>query len=666
VDTHIDNRAASDARRTRAKAVVATLVRKWNAGVQAEDEDELISRHADLLPELVHELGSARLVRAALARARKDDGRCAQPAFRILTDDELNTPIDFSGTGAGIEPDPRKSADAALPHVPGCLLHRRLSVGGQAAVYVGTMESTARTVAIKVMGSDGLSDSRQRARFEREVAILAKLRHPNVVDILDCGRTSDGGFFLIMPFIEGADLDAWWDQLDAESEQDTLRLIALFIKMCRAVEAAHSHNIVHRDLKPSNVRVDERGEPHVLDFGLARPAEDLSGRAVTVSGQILGSIPWASPEQAAGGGAEVDVRTDVYSLGVMLYQAFTGRFPYRVDGPLYEVLPRIAESRVPPPSSVPGHRYMRQKRSLDAVIAKALAKKPVHRYASAGLFADDLSQVLSGKVVEALPRPRILTWPRLFLLGSLALGVGALAWRAIHDEAAPPATAFELPAIQNSAGMRLVRIPGGVFEMGSPSDEPGRARFENRQRVTVRDFFISTTEVTQEQYQRVMGSPREKLESGANLPVQNVSWDNAMVFCRRLSEIERRSYRLPSEAEWEYACRAGTTTAFCSGNDVDAAGWHVGNSDRRLHPVSEKRQNQWGLFDMHGNLAEWCRDAFADPSLTEGKRLKELRVMRGGSYLTAADECRSAARRGRSPRYESPDTGLRVVLDCQD
>src|SRR5690348_7770285 len=154
-----------------------------------------------------------------------------------------------------------------------------------------------------------------------------------------CGpsaRTDDGGFYLAMPYVAGCDLDEYLDARAGEAPATLPDLLRLFVKIADAVGEAHRNGIIHRDLKPSNIRIDSRGDPHVLDFGLARllddaPAADAPVTAVTRTGQVVGSMPWFSPEQAAGTQmAVVDARTDVYALGVMLYDAVTGRLPYEL------------------------------------------------------------------------------------------------------------------------------------------------------------------------------------------------------------------------------------------------------------------------------------------------------------------------------------------------
>ncbi|NQV34273.1 MAG: formylglycine-generating enzyme family protein, partial [Phycisphaeraceae bacterium] len=163
--------------------------------------------------------------------------------------------------------------------------------------------------------------------------------------------------------------------------------------------------------------------------------------------------------------------------------------------------------------------------------------------------------------------------------------------------------------ITNTVGMKLATIPAGTFTMGSPKTEPDRIANETQRQVTFKQGFrIGVTEVTQKQWQQVMGS-NPSFSKGDDLPVEHITWDEAAEFCQRLSQKEQKRYRLPTEAEWEYACRAGTKTAYYTGRDraaLDIAGWYRGNSVNQSHPVGRKKPNPWGLYDMHGNVSEWC------------------------------------------------------------
>ena len=242
--------------------------------------------------------------------------------------------------------------------------------------------------------------------------------------------------------------------------------------------------------------------------------------------------------------------------------------------------------------------------------------------------------------------------------------------------------------ITNSIGMKLVYIKPGTFLMGSALGEEGYDIDEGPQHhVTIsRGFYMGACEVTQEQYEKVMGDNPSHFKKGGNYPVETVSWYSAVEFCKKLSAREGKTYRLPTEAEWEYACRAGSTTRFCSGDSDSGLGeyaWHSGNSfDKtlpvcRTRPVGEKRPNAWGLHDMHGNVGEWCQDWYVsdyygrspdrDPQGPSevGARLsvsgKPGVVIRGGSFASVTTRCRSAARYKDYRDFRDKFTGLRVV-----
>jgi len=220
--------------------------------------------------------------------------------------------------------------------------------------------------------------------------------------------------------------------------------------------------------------------------------------------------------------------------------------------------------------------------------------------------------------------------------------------------------------------MKLVLIPAGKFMMGSPDSEQGLSKVEGPQHeVTIsKPFYMGVTEVTQAQYKAVMGTnPSDFI--GATNPVDSVSWNEATEFCNKLSVKARQAARLPTEAEWEYACRAGTQTAFSFGDDSAALGdyaWWVGNSGNRTQPVGQKKPNAWDLCDMHGNVMEWCADWWrgdypkgmvTDP---EGPASGNHRVLRGGNWFDKPYFCRSAYRSSCLPDLRGSMYGFRVVV----
>ena len=359
--------------------------------------------------------------------------------------------------------------------IPGYKVIRELSRGGQGVVFQGLQESTNRKVAIKVLRHGPLSSEQEEARFVREAQVLAALRHPNIVCVFDCGRSPEGSFYLVMEYVSGQPLDRWLNDYfqrhpDGPPPTNPAEMLRLFMKIADAVNAAHLRGIVHRDLKPSNIHIDQQGEPHILDFGLAHIASESitgspQGQPMTMTGQFLGSLPWASPEQAEGAPSKIDCRTDVYSLGVVLYQMLTGQFPYEVVGNMRDVLDNIMRAEPSPPSQVIDsivakklHRHKRRRRSdqvntvIDAIVLKSLSKNRADRYQNAGELARDIGNYLSGRPTLAGGEPPAETsWGRLMVVAAglvIAAGLGALAMQ-------------QLNAVRIDGGRRVAEQPDG-------------------------------------------------------------------------------------------------------------------------------------------------------------------------------------------------------------
>ena len=218
----------------------------------------------------------------------------------------------------------------------------------------------------------------------------------------------------------------------------------------------------------------------------------------------------------------------------------------------------------------------------------------------------------------------------------------------------------------NGIEIQMVSVPGGTFLMGSPLSETGRDKDEGPQNdTTVQSFDMSKYEVTQAQYKAVMGTNPSSFK-GDELPVDSVSWNDAVEFCRKLSQISGREYRLPTEAEWEYACRAGTSGPYAG--KIDTMTWYGANSGNQTHPVGQKQPNGFGLYDMYGNVWEWCQSKYSPYpyNATDGREAlqdTDVRVMRGGSWESSVSSCRSAYRRRVVPDLRS--VGFRVVSDAR-
>ncbi|MBN2562557.1 MAG: protein kinase [Phycisphaerae bacterium] len=283
--------------------------------------------------------------------------------------------------------------------IDGYEIIREIGRGGMGVVYQAIQKGTKRTVALKVLLQGPHASARQRHRFEREIDLVAGLQHPNIVTVYDSGVTQDGRLFYAMEYVHGHQVDVHLSGKELSLEE----ILRLFQKICVAVNYAHQHGVIHRDLKPGNILIDADAEPHILDFGVAKAAGShvRNGRPVTVTNELIGTLAYFSPEQAKGDPSLIDIRTDVYSLGLILYGMLTGKAPYPVDGDVGDVLKHIAETEPRKPSAV--RRQINGE--LDTVVLKALAKEKERRYQSADALAQDVEHILKGEPIEAKRDP---------------------------------------------------------------------------------------------------------------------------------------------------------------------------------------------------------------------------------------------------------------------
>jgi formylglycine-generating enzyme required for sulfatase activity/serine/threonine protein kinase len=594
-----------------------------------------------------------------------------------------------------------------------------LGKGGFGIVFRAFDDVLQRVVALKVLAPVIAATSPARKRFLREARSSAQVRHENVVHVYEVQEQPLP--YLVMEFIPGESLQ---QRLDRTGPLEAPEIVRLGRQIAEGLAAAHATGLIHRDIKPGNVLLEgEQQRVKITDFGLARAADDAS---LSQSGVLAGTPMFMAPEQAKGD--SLDHRADLFSLGSVLYVMASGRPPFRA-ATTYAVLKRVVEDDPRPIREL----IPEMPQWLCDIIAKLQAKNPEDRFQSAREVADVLADCEAQLKANArltnfsrIPSCRTVSgrssrwkWIAAAALVIPVLGLamsgaaGLTHWLRTQqgaadlpktgdgDQVRPERAENQKPTdFTNTLGMKFKLIPAGTFMMGSPKEEIDRCLKEYGEGIWANErlptegpehqveitqpFYLGITEVTVGQFRQFVEQKKYDVgddswkkpgpDSFDDYPVASVSWTNAVDFCDWLSAKEGKKYRLPTEAEWEYCCRAGRSgTRFGFGNEDEQLGsnaWYKENSAGRTHRVGQLKPNAWGFYDMHGNAWEWCQDNYdrqsnyyqnspvKDPLAGVG----DERIIRGGSCYWSPVFCRSAYRHFVLPGLRFDDLGFRVVL----
>jgi formylglycine-generating enzyme required for sulfatase activity len=488
-------------------------------------------------------------------------------------------------------------------------------VGGFASVWKAYDRKRKRLVAVKILHGQWSEDRSRIERFVSGARQMDKLEHETIVPVLDVPGEDEGRHFCVMKWLEGGNLR------HAITRGTTDRQTALVALACvlDGLAHAHAHGVVHRDVKPDNILLDADGRGYLTDFDLAHARDSTHG---TRTGG-MGTFVYAAPEQLRDA-KSVDARADVYGVGMCLIFALTGSDPppvvARVQPDLVDALDCGAQLR--------------------AAIGRAVAYECAKRASSCA----ELAQAVRDEVARAVELTLSAEQPPW----AADFGTDDHGWWA----------AFRIDDVE----FRMRWIPPGSFMMGAPASDDARRAGEGYPRpVSVtQGFWMAETPCSQAQWQVIMGHNPSQF-AGATHPVESVSWAEAMDYVERLQRAVGPGFALPTEVQWEYACRAGTTGR-CYGPLRDVA-WFQGNTSGTWE-LGRKQVNPWGLYDMLGNVWEWCADVYVphdDGSPEQPNATANTRVIRGGSWFSPARMLRASCRNWLAPSKRTGYLGFRLV-----
>ena len=601
-------------------------------------------------------------------------------------------------------------------------IEKVLGQGGFGITYLAIQGGLERTVAIKeffmreaccrvsdsrgvTLGTEGNRETvdRYRQKFLKEARSIARLNHPHIVRIIDVFE-ENGTAYYVMEYVAGGSLSDRVGRQGALSEPEATRYIR---QVADALTYIHTQRMTHLDVKPANIMLTDKDEVVLIDFGLAKQYDSATGHQ-TSSTPVGISEGYAPLEQYMQGGVgEFSPETDIYALGATYYKLLTGQTPPSASSVNEDGLPlEPLKSRGVTPQvitaithAMEGRRRDRPKTvaeflaEFDGVAGQAANPKPrtdtSHEVSGSG----DGDTTLKKKIPTPQPQPKSPARPvvsrktmmvaaavlaAVLVVGGIVVAISQ-AWPSgetateTQDKPAFVAKKITKDSEMFSVGdvnFTMRYIEGGSFDMGATAemDTAGFSLADEKpvHKVYVESFAIGVFEVTQELWQAVMGTNPSSTKS-EYCPVESVSWNDCQEFIQKLNAITGKQFRLPTEAEWEYAARGGKYAKGYRYSGSNNLG-EVGSFYHGSWPAwASRKPNELGLYDMSGSVNELCSDYMGDYSAEEqvcpvGPAAGSERVMRGGSFGDEPINCRISARFGIAPDKRASNVGLRLAL----
>ena len=529
---------------------------------------------------------------------------------------------------------------------------------------------------------DKVEESRKDFLAEAQRLNKISLEHPNIIHVNEVFEANNTVYY-VMEYLDAGSLRSYVREHGALSESEAL---AIMTPIMNAVDYLHQHRMTHLDIKPDNVMLKhdpDTGEiiPVLIDFGLSKHYDKNGNPTSTM--RASGFSDGYAPVEQYTGIYTFSPQADVYALAATLYYALVGKDPViatelseekirvALNGKSYHVVSAIVEAmRMHKGERTLSVRKMMQ--TLDGVSSEPLNKTKQAKTHKTKRIKLEENEAHSEKTQE---------WFRnhaLWIGGGVLALVGIIfIWYLFSPNSknlSPFATVGEVIKIPVKAGVdiEMVKVEAGTFMMGATPEmeKPDSDEKPLHQVTLTNDYYMGKYEVTQALWEAVMDSNPSYFK-GDNLPVETVSWNDCQEFISKLNSMTDRKFRLPTEAEWEYAARGGKKSCgyqYSGSSNISDVAWYGGNSGNKTHPVGTKQANELGIYDMSGNVWEWCQDRFDSYSSSSqtnptGADSGAIRVRRGGGWYDDAQVCRSSCRiLIYSTDGRNNDLGLRLAL----